>query len=165
MRERQKAARLCPLRSLEDDDVCGRLAARPHHRSFTAPCVFDGPINGAKFLAYVEQVLVPALSPGDIVVMDNSPLARGVWRAPLGSHKVAGVRKAIEAAEAAQCFLPAYSPDLDPIEQVFSKIKNRLRKMAHRTVDALWEGIGLALDDFPPNECFNYFLNAGYGST
>jgi len=129
------------------------VAALRHDR-ITAPCVFDGPINGAKFLAYVEQVLVPALSPGDIVVMDN-----------LGSHKVAGVRKAIEAAEAAQCFLPAYSPDLDPIEQVFSKIKNRLRKMAHRTVDAPWEGIGLALDDFPPNECFNYFLNAGYGAT
>jgi transposase len=83
----------------------------------------------------------------------------------LGSHKFAGVRKAIEAAGAAQCFLPSYSPDLDPIEQVFAKLKNRLRKMAHRTVDALWAGIGLALDDFPPNECLNYFRNAGYGST
>lgn len=122
------------------------LAALRHDR-ITAPCVFDGPINGAKFLAYVEQVLVPTLSPGDIVVMDN-----------LGSHKVVGVRKAIEAAAAAPCFLPAYSPDLDPIEQVFSKIKTTLRK-------ALWDGIGLARDDFPPNECFNYFLNAGYGST
>jgi transposase len=124
------------------------------HDRLTAPCVFDGPINGAKFLAYVEQVLVPALSPGDIAVMDN-----------LGSHKLAGVRKAVEAAEAAQCFLPADSPDLDPIEQVFSKIKNRLREMAHRTVDALWDGIGLALDAFRPNEYFNYFRNAGYGST
>jgi transposase len=157
------------------------LAALRHDR-ITAPCVFDGPINGAKFLAYVEQVLAPTLSPGEIVVMDNSPLARGVWRAPLGSHKLAGVRKAIEAAGATQCFLPAYSPDFDPIEQVFANsppafppscacwnlkpasLKNTLRKMAHRTVDALWDGIGLALDDFPPNECFNYFLNAGYGS-
>jgi transposase len=124
------------------------------HDGLTAPCVFDGPINGAKFLAYVEQVLVPTLSPGEIVMMDN-----------LGSHKRAGVRKAIEAAGAAQCFLPAYSPDLDPIEQVFAKLKNTLRKMARRTVDALWDGIGIALDDFPPQECLNYFRNAGYGST
>ncbi len=141
------------------------FVAALRHDGITAPCVFDGPINGAKFLAYVEQVLVPTLSPGEIVVMDNSPLARGVWRAPLGSHKVAGVRKAIEAAGATQCFLPAYSPDFDPIEQVFAKLKNTLRKMARRTVDALWDGIGLALDDFPPTECCNYFRNAGYGST
>jgi transposase len=120
----------------------------------TAPCVFDGPINGARFLAYVEQMLVPTLSPGEIVLMDN-----------LGSHKRAGVRKAIEAAGAAVCFLPAYSPDLDPIEQVFAKLKNTLRKMARRTVDALWDAIGIALDDFSPEECFNYFRNAGYGST
>ena len=115
---------------------------------------FDGPINGETFLAYVEQALAPTLSPGDIVIMDN-----------LGSHKVARVfGEAIEAAGAMQRFLPAYSPDLDPIEQVFAKLKNTLRKMAHRTVDALWEGIGSALDDFPPNECLNYFRNAGYGS-
>ena len=120
----------------------------------TAPCVFDGPINGARFLAYVEQMLVPTLSPGEIVLMDN-----------LGSHKRADVRKAIEAAGAAVCFLPAYSPDLDPIEQVFAKLKNTLRKMARRTVDALWDAIGIALDDFSPEECFNYFRNAGYGST
>jgi transposase len=120
----------------------------------TAPCVFDGPINGARFLAYVEQMLVPTLSPGEIVLMDN-----------LGSHKRAGVRKAIEAAGAAVCFLPAYSPDLDPIEQVFAKLKNTLRKMARRTVDALWDAIGIALDDFSPEECFNDFRNAGYGST
>src|SRR3984893_12752004 len=98
-------------------------------------CVFDGPINGARFLAYVEQMLVPTLSPGEIVLMDY-----------LGSHKRAGVRKAIEAAGAAVCFLPAYSPDLDPIEQVFAKLKNTLRKMARRTVDALWDAIGIALD-------------------
>ena len=128
------------------------VAALRHDR-ITAPCVFDGPINGETFLAYVEQALAPTLSPGDIVIMDN-----------LGSHKVAGVREAIEAAGATQRFLPAYSPDLDPIEQVFAKLKNTLRKMAHRTVDALWEGIGSALNDFPPNECLNYFRNAGYGS-
>ena len=110
-------------------------------------------INGETFLAYVEQGLAPTLSPGDIVIMDN-----------LGSHKVAGVQEAIEAAGATQRFLPAYSPDLDPIEQVFAKLKSTLRKMAHQTVDALWEGIGIALDDFPPNECLNYFRNAGYGS-
>lgn len=130
------------------------FVAALRHDGITAPCVFDGPINGAKFLAYVEQVLAPTLSPGEIVVMDN-----------LGSHKVAGVRKAIEAAGATQCFLPAYSPDFDPIEQVFAKLKNTLRKMASRTVDALWDGIGTALDNFPPIECFNYFRNAGYGST
>ena len=106
------------------------VAALRHDR-ITAPCVFDGPINGETFLAYVEQALAPTLSPGDIVIMDN-----------LGSHKVAGVREAIEAAGATQRFLPAYSPDLDPIEQVFAKLKNTLRKMAHRTVDALWEGMG-----------------------
>jgi transposase len=83
----------------------------------TAPCVFDGPINGEKFLAYVEQVLTPTLSPGDIVIMDN-----------LSSHKIAGVRQAIEATGASQRFLPAYSPDLDPIEQLFAKLKNALRK-------------------------------------
>ncbi|MGH8756557.1 MAG: IS630 family transposase, partial [Burkholderiales bacterium] len=114
------------------------FVAALRHDGITAPCVFDGPpqpltavappINGAKFLAYVEQVLAPTLSPGEIVVMDN-----------LGSHKVAGVRKAIEAAGATQCFLPAYSPDFDPIEQVFAKLKNTLRKMASRTVDALWD--------------------------
>jgi transposase len=124
------------------------------HDGVTAPCVFDGPINGAKFLAYVEQVLAPTLSAGETVMMDN-----------LGSHKRADVRKAIEAAGAAVCFLPAYSPDLDPIEQVFAKLKNTLRKMARRTVDALWDTIGIALDDFSPEECFNYFRNAGYGST
>ncbi len=135
------------------------------HDGITAPCVFDGPINGAKFPAYVEQMLVPALPPGEIVLIDNSPLARGVWRAPLGSHKRASVRKVIEAAGAAVCFLSAYSPDLDPIEQVFAKLKNTFRKMARRTADALWDAIGIARDDFSPEECFSYFRNAGYGST
>jgi transposase len=119
----------------------------------TAPCVFDGPINGEKFRAYVEQILVPTLRPGDIVIMDN-----------LGSHKSAAVREAIEAAGATRWLLPPYSPDLDPIEQVFAKLKNKLRKMAQRTVDALWNAIAIVLEDFSPAECLNYFRNAGYGS-
>lgn len=129
------------------------VAALRHDR-ITAPCVFDGPINGTTFVAYVKQAVAPTLASGDIVIMDN-----------LGSHKVAGVREAIEATGASLRFLPAYSPDLDPIEQVFAKLKHILRKMARRTVDALWNGIGIALDEFPPHECLNYFRNAGYGST
>jgi transposase len=128
------------------------IAALRHDR-ITAPYVFDGPINGETFLAYVEQALVPTLAAGDIVIMDN-----------LGSHKVAGVREAIEAAGASLCYLPPYSPDFDPIEQVFAKLKSILRKLARRTVDALWNAIGIALEHFPPHECFNYFINAGYGS-
>jgi transposase len=119
----------------------------------TAPCVFDGPINGEKFRAYIEQILVPTLRPGDIVIMDN-----------LSSHKGAAVREAIEAAGATRWLLPPYSPDLDPIEQVFAKLKNRLRKMAKRTVDALWDAIAIVLEDFSPAECLNYFRNAGYAS-
>ncbi len=119
----------------------------------TAPCVFDGPINGEKFRAYIEQILVPTLRPGDIVIMDN-----------LSSHKGAAVREAIEAAGATRWLLPLYSPDLDPIEQVFAKLKNRLRKMAKRTVDALWDAIAIVLEDFSPAECLNYFRNAGYAS-
>jgi transposase len=129
------------------------IAALRHDR-ITAPYVFDGPINGISFLAYVRQALVPTLSPGDIVIMDN-----------LGSHKVAGVREAIETAGATLLYLPPYSPDLDPIEQVFAKLKNKLRKAAQRTVDALWDAVGIALHDFPPDQCSNYFLNSGYGST
>ena len=124
------------------------------HDGLTAPCVFDGPINGERFRAYVEQILVPTLKPGDVVIMDN-----------LGSHKVAGVRQAIEAASAERRFLPPYSPDMDPIEQVFAKLKNILRRAARRTVEALWNAIGLAVADFPPGECLNYFRNAGYGFT
>lgn len=120
----------------------------------TAPCVFDGPINGERFRAYVEQILVPTLKPGDIVVMDN-----------LSSHKVAGVRQAIEAAGAERRLLPPYSPDMDPIEQVFAKLKSILRRAAKRTVEALWNAIGLAVAAFPPGECRSYFRNAGYGFT
>jgi transposase len=124
------------------------------HDGLTAPCVFDGPINGERFRAYVEQILVPTLKPGDIVVMDN-----------LSSHKVAGVRQAIEAAGAERRLLPPYSPDMDPIEQVFAKLKSILRRAAKRTVEALWNAIGLAVAAFPPGECRSYFRNAGYGFT
>lgn len=122
------------------------------HDEITAPYVFDGPINGTSFLAWVEQSLVKTLKAGDIVVMDN-----------LGSHKVVGVREAIEAAGANVLFLPPYSPDLNPIEQVFSKLKTLLRKAAARTVDALWTVIGKLLDSYSPTECSNYLSNSGYG--
>lgn len=128
------------------------LVAALRHDGLTAPCVFDGPINGDKFRAYVEQILVPTLAAGDLVVMDN-----------LASHKVAGVRQAIEGAGAERRFLPPYSPDMDPIEQVFAKVKHRLRKTARRTVDGLWTAVGVAVDDFSPAECLNYFRSAGYG--
>ena len=117
----------------------------------TAPCVFDGPINGRSFLAYVEQALAPTLSPGDIVIMDN-----------LSSHKVKGVREAIEAAGAKLLYLPPYSPDLDPIEQAFAKLKAWLRKVAKRTIATLWEAIGEALNLFPARECANYLRHSGY---
>jgi transposase len=118
-----------------------------------APCVIDGPINGATFLAYVEQILVPALRPGDIVVIDN-----------LGSHKGKAIRRAIRAAGAKLFFLPPYSPDLNPIEQVFAKLKTLLRKAAERTVEATWKRIGNLLAEFTPQECANYLANAGYAS-
>jgi transposase len=118
-----------------------------------APCVIDGPINGQSFLAYVEQILVPTLKPGDIVIMDN-----------LGSHKGKAVRKAIRAAAAKLFFLPPYSPDLNPIEQVFAKLKTLLRKADERTVDETWKRIGQLLDAFCPTECANYLRNAGYAS-
>ena len=116
-----------------------------------APMVIDGPMDGAAFLAYVEQVLVKDLTPGDIVIMDNLP-----------AHKVAGVRRAIEAAGARLLYLPPYSPDFNPIEMAFSKLKAILRKAAARTVDALWAAIADALDAFTPSECANYFAAAGY---
>jgi transposase len=119
-----------------------------------APCVIDGPINGDSFLAYVEQVLVPTLKSGDVVVMDN-----------LGSHKRLAIRRAIRAAGAKLFFLPPYSPDLNPIEQVFAKLKALLRKAAERTVEATWKRIGQLLSAFTPTECANYLKNAGYAST
>ncbi len=129
------------------------LAALRHDR-IDAPCLFDGPINGELFLAYVERVLVPTLKPGDIVILDN-----------LGSHKSKAVRKAIRAVGARLIFLPKYSPDLNPIEQVFAKLKTLLRKAAARTVDAISAAIGQLLGRFTPQECANYFKNAGYAST
>ena len=117
----------------------------------TAPCVIDGAINGELFLAYVEQFLAPTLMPGDIVIMDN-----------LGSHKVDGVRRAIEAVGAKLIYLPPYSPDLNPIEQFFSKLKAYLRKVAARTVDALHAALAAAISACQPGECANYLANAGY---
>jgi transposase len=112
------------------------LAALRHDR-IGAPCVFDGPINGQSFLAYVEQCLAPELSPGDVVIMDN-----------LGSHKSQAVRRAIRKTGAKLFFLPAYSPDLNPIEQVFAKLKALLRKAATRSLDALWNAVGELLSRF-----------------
>lgn len=113
--------------------------------------VIDGPINGEIFLAYVRRVLAPVLHPGDVVIMDN-----------LGSHKSAAVREAIEAAGAELRFLPPYSPDLNPIENAFSKLKALLRKAASRTRNALWEAVGAAIDAFATHECRNDFTAAGY---
>lgn len=118
-----------------------------------APLVIDGPINGESFAAYVEQVLVPTLKEGDIVVLDN-----------LGSHKGAAVRLMIRAVGARVFFLPPYSPDLNPIEQVFAKLKTLLRKAAERTITATWQRIGQLLDAFTPQECANYLRNSGYAS-
>jgi transposase len=119
-----------------------------------APWIVDGPINGASFRVYVERVLVPTLAPGDIVVMDN-----------LGSHKSSAIRAAIRKAGAKLFYLPPYSPDLNPIEQVFAKLKHLLRKAAERTLEATWRRIGDLLDRFAPEECANYLVNAGYASS
>ena len=120
-------------------------------RGFVAPYVVDGPMNGAVFRAWVEQMLVPELRAGDIVIMDN-----------LAAHKVAGIRAAIQAQGAELRYLPPYSPDLNPIEQAFAKLKALLRKAAERSVDGLWNAIGRLLDLFPPAECVNYLANSGY---
>ena len=108
-------------------------------------------MDGACFRAYIEQVLVPELTPGDVVIMDNLP-----------AHKVGGVRQAIEAAGASLIYLPPYSPDFNPIEMAYAKIKALLRKAAARTIDDLWDAIAVAVDHFPPGECRNYFAAAGY---
>jgi len=128
------------------------LAALRHDR-ISAPCVFDGPIDGVSFLAYTEQILVPTLGRGDIVIMDN-----------LGSHKGVAVRRAIQSAGARLFFLPPYSPDLNPIEQAFAKLKTLLRKAAERTIEATWKKIGQLLQCFEPSECAAYLRNAGYAS-
>ncbi len=119
----------------------------------TAPCVFDGPINGECFRAYVDQQLIPTLRPGDIVVMDN-----------LGSHKSRAVREAIKRAGASLWFLPQYSPDLNPIEQTFAKIKHWMRMAQKRTIEELWRHVGHLIGTIKPDECANYFKNAGYAS-
>lgn len=121
-------------------------------QGLTAPLVLDGAINGEIFLAWVEQFLAPVLQPGDVVVMDN-----------LGSHKVLGVASAIEARGATLLYLPPYSPDLNPIEQVFAKLKQLLRRTAMRTVESLWDAIGELLHAFSPAECSNYIWHCGYG--
>ena len=120
----------------------------------TAPCVFNGPINGECFLLYVEQILLPCLKPGDIVIMDN-----------LGSHKAEAIRAAIRNVGARVLFLPPYSPDLNPIEQVFSKLKNTLRKAIGRSVEAIETAIAKAISSISSQECQNYLVNAGYAST
>ncbi len=119
-----------------------------------APMVLDGPINRDAFTAYVEQVLVPELRPDDIVIMDN-----------LSSHKAPAIREAIEAVGAELRFLPPYSPDFNPIEKAFSKMKAHLRKAAERTIHGLWNAIGRILDLYTPQECANYFSACGYDPT
>ena len=119
----------------------------------TAPFVIDGPINGEMFLLWVTTQLAPTLAAGDVVIMDN-----------LGSHKGKAARAAIRARGAHLLFLPPYSPDLNPIEQVFAKLKHLMRKAQARSVEATWRRVGSLLDSFPPSECANYLINAGYGS-
>lgn len=120
----------------------------------TAPLVIDGALNGEVFLAYVRQQLAPTLRPGDLLVMDN-----------LSAHKVAGVRQAVEAAGAQVVYLPPYSPDYNPIELVFSKLKWLLRSAGARTVDGLWNLLGKLLDHFPAAHCANYFRHCGYATS
>src|SRR5437763_16353620 len=128
------------------------LAALRHDR-IAAPWFIERPLDGESFRTYVEKVLLPTLRPGDIVIMDN-----------LGSHRGKVVRQFIRSAGAKLFFLPKYSPDLNPIEQVFSKLKTLLRRADPRTIEATWKGIGTLLDQFTPQECANYLLNAGYAS-
>lgn len=120
----------------------------------TAPCVIDGPINGDWFRAYVDQILLPTLKPGDIVIMDN-----------LGSHKSKAVRDSIKSAEARLWFLPPYSPDLNPIEQTFAKIKHWMRMAQKRTIEDTWKHVGKLVSNFKPAECQNFIRHTGYGST
>lgn len=123
------------------------------HKGIIAPCVIDDPINGAIFFDWVEQFLIPALEPGSIVVLDN-----------LGSHKANRIRQLVRKAGSKVFFLPSYSPDLNPIEQVFSKLKRLFRKAKERTVEDCWRRIGTLLDQFTPQECANYIRNSGYAS-
>ena len=129
------------------------LAALRHDR-IEAPWLLEGPIDGESFRLYVEKVLLPTLRPGDIVIMDN-----------LGSHKGKAVRQLIRSAGAKLFFLPKYSPDLNPIEQVFAKLKHLLRKAAARTFEAICHALGNILQAFSPDECANYLANSGYRRT
>ena len=140
-----------PCGALANDDVPGRVTRA---EGFIAPLTVEGGINGALFRAWIEQHLAPVLKPGDIVVMDN-----------LSSHKVAGIREAIEAVGSELRYLPPYSPDLNPIELAFSKFKKLLRDGAERTVDKLWKLCGSVLDQFTESECRNYFQHCGYRQT
>jgi transposase len=124
------------------------------HQKVSAPMVIEGPMDGDVFLEYVRSVLCPTLTPGDIVILDN-----------LGSHKVDGVEAAILETQAKVLCLPPYSPDLNPIEKLFSKLKALLRKAAKRSADALWQEIGKLLDSISAEECSNYFLSCGYVHT
>jgi len=124
------------------------------YNQVTAPMVANGPMDGPLFLAYLRTFLCPTLRPGDIVILDN-----------LSSHKVAGVQEAIEATGATLRYLPPYSPDLNPIEKLFAKLKALLRKAGKRTIDALWEEIGVLLDTVSPDECRNFFMSSGYVCT
>jgi transposase len=128
------------------------IAALRHDR-IDAPWVIDGPINGELFATYVAQVLAPTLKPGDIVILDN-----------LGSHKGRRARRAIRDAGAHLLFLPPYSPDLNPIEQLFAKLKHLMRGAAPRTVEDTWQKLGVLLDIVSPTECANYLANSGYAS-
>jgi transposase len=138
-------------RKLKQGSPYIRYASDLRNSGMVAPMVLDGPINGIAFQAYVDQVLVPDLWLGDIVVMDN-----------FGSHERPGIRVAIEAVGASLLYLPPYSPDFNPIENAFAKLKAMLRKAAARTIDSLWSAIGGIIDTFNPNECANYFTAAGY---
>ena len=129
------------------------LVAGLRASGITAPCVFDGAINGERFRAYIEQMLAPTLRPKDVVMLDN-----------LTSHKTAGVAEAIAAQGAQLVYLPPYSPDLNPIEQAFAKLKTLLRKAAKRTIETTSDAIGQIVDLFSPTECANYLANAGYAS-
>ena len=138
---------------------CGRwqtttFVGALRHRQLSAPLVIDGPIDGEAFLAYVRLFLCPTLTTGDIVILDN-----------LGSHKVDGVEEAILAAGATLLYLPPYSPDLNPIEKLFAKLKALLRKAAQRSTAALWDEIGALLNSISPQECANYFKSCGYVNT
>jgi transposase len=129
------------------------IAALRHDR-IDAPWVIDGPINRQTFLLYVERILAPTLSPGDVVILDN-----------LRSHKDNAARAAVRAKGAHLIFLPPYSPDLNPIEQLFAKLKHLVRKNQPRDIEATWRKVGQLLDLFSPSECANYLANSGYGST